>query len=851
MTDAAGSSAFSLRALRALRREGALLVIVVLVVAAFGLIRPHYLSLANLLNIGQQTAVIAIVAYAMTAVIICKGVDISVGSTLAASGVVAALAMQTAGVPGWLGVVLVLAVGAAYGLLNGVLVSYAGISPLVTTLAVYALARGMALSLSEARSVAVDSGLYLWFGRAALGGVPVGFLAAIVLAVLWAVLLQRTVFGRWVYATGGNEDAARASLIPVRAVRLLTYVLAGASAGAGALLTTGRVGSAQPLSGAGLEFAAITAAIIGGARLSGGHGSITGTALGALLLGAVNTGLSFLQVSQQVNYFVTGGFVIAAIVASRKNSWPRPGSGFLRRRPAPTAAAAGAAQPGAANGRQQPHVLELRGIGKRFGNVQALADVSMQIRSGQVLALVGENGAGKSTLVKLLSGILQPGQGELLLDGRPLALSCAQDSRAAGIAVIHQHFSLIADLTVAENLAFGIGAGRLPRRCGLALDRAAMRRSARQALGDLELALDPDERVARLTAGQCQMVEIAKATLADAWLIVMDEPTSALTSHERDLLYRLVARLLQRGCGVLYISHKMQELYALAQRAVVLRDGRVAGQAELAQTDAAALIRMMVGRDIRDVFPYRQAQAGAVLLDVRQLCDRSVLKRIDLQVRSGELVALTGLMGSGRTELLRAIAGFSRFTGGAVRIGGQQLAPGRARQAARLGLAYVPEDRHREGFVASMSLRDNLTLRWISANSVAGCLLRVGAITGLAETLIARLGVRPAHADKLAGNLSGGNQQKIVLGKWLATGPKLLLLDEPTNGVDVGAKFEIHKLIADLKAQGVAILMVSSELPEVLGVADRIVVLSGGRVAGELARGATEEQVTSLAFKHA
>jgi len=841
----AGTTAWPWRAtvrpmVRGMERELALLAIVLLVLAGFGAAAPQYLSLSNLLNIGQQTAVIACVAYAMTAVIICKGVDISVGSTLAASSVIAALALAI-GLPGWLGIVLVIAVGAAFGLLGGVLVSYAGISALVATLAVSALARGMALSASGSRSVAVDSALYLWFGRGTLAGVPVSFLIAILLAGLWCVLLQRTVFGRWVYASGGNEDAARAALIPVRAVRLMTYVLAGASAGIGALLTTGRVGSAQPLAGAGLEFAAITAAIVGGSRLSGGHGSIIGTALGALLLGAVNTGLSFLQVSQQVNYFVTGAFVIAAMAASQRDARPRRGPGFVRRhRSVP--------QPVPVAGPARPRRLELRAIGKRFGAVQALAQVSMQLRAGEVLALVGENGAGKSTLVKLLSGIHQPEQGTLLLDGRVLELASAQHSRAAGIAVIHQHFSLIPDLTVAENLALALG--RLPTRWGFTLDRAAMRRRALQVLADLQLPVAPEQVVARLTIGQCQMVEIAKATLADAWLIVMDEPTSALTNHERDQLYRLVGQLQQRGCAVLYISHKMQEIYRLAQRAVVLRDGRVVGEADLRHTDAPALIRMMVGRQIQEVFPFRPAQAGNAVLEVRQLSDRALLRGIDLQVRSGELVALTGLMGSGRTELLRCIAGFARFAEGRVTIGGAALRSGSAAHAAGLGVAYVPEDRHKEGLVASLSVKDNLGLRWISANSRAG-FVQVGKLGRLAERLIARLDVRPPDAERLAGQLSGGNQQKIVLGKWLATAPRLLLLDEPTNGVDVGAKFELHQLIADLKEQGLAILMVSSELPEVLGVADRIVVLSGGRVAGELARGATEEQVTRLAFEHA
>jgi ribose transport system ATP-binding protein len=831
-------------------QEQSLLAIIVLVVAVFGAATPQYLSLSNLLNIGQQTAVIATVAYAMTAVIICKGIDISVGSVLAASGVVAALVMQSTGLPGWLGVLLVIAIGAAFGLLNGVLVSYVGISPFVTTLAVYAFARGVALSFSGSQSVSVSSGVYLWFGQASLGGIPVSLLVAAALAGFWLILLHRTMFGRWLYATGGNEEAARASLIPVRAVRMFVYVLAGASAGLGSMLTTGRVGSAQPLAGTGLEFAAITAAIIGGTRLAGGQGSIAGTALGAVLLGAVNTGLAFLQVSQQVTYFVTGGFVLVAVLLSQRGTWAML-KGYASWRPAharaSTAAGLVAMAPGAAE-RAGSRTLELRAVSKRFPGVQALSDVSLQLKGGEVVALVGENGAGKSTLVKVLSGIHRPEHGEILVDGETIELPGPAESRAAGIAVIHQHFSLIPELSVAENLA--LGQSHLPKHLGVSLNRAEMRRRARVVLDDLQLPVDPDAKVSRLTIGQCQMVEIAKAMMADAWLIVMDEPTSALTNHERDLLYRLVRQLVERRCCVLYISHKMQEVYELASRAVVLRDGHVVGEAVLAQTDEASLIGMMVGRAIKDVFPFRAAREGKVVLAVRRLSDHRLLKDIELEVRGGELVALTGLMGSGRSELMRCVAGMANFSEGSIELGGTTLRAGDAKDASRLGAAYVPEDRHKEGLVGTMSLRDNIGMRWIRHHSKAGFLPR-RALDQLAAKIIAQLGVRPPDPGNLAANLSGGNQQKIVIGKWLATAPKLLLLDEPTNGVDVGAKFEIHNLIADLKQQGVAILMVSSELPEVLGVADRIVVLSGGRVAGELPRGASEEQVMSLAFKYA
>jgi ribose transport system ATP-binding protein len=359
----------------------------------------------------------------------------------------------------------------------------------------------------------------------------------------------------------------------------------------------------------------------------------------------------------------------------------------------------------------------------------------------------------------------------------------------------------------------------------------------------------PQDRLETLTVGKRQMVEIAKAILADQWLVVMDEPTSALSNRERDRLYELVRRLLDRGVGILYISHKMEEIFALAQRVVVLRDGKFIGEWPIDEVTESTLIKTMVGRDVTNVFPYVEATPGDVLLEVDGIGDGGLLHEASLSVRQGEIVALAGLMGSGRSELMRCIAGLDRHTRGTIRIGGTELSPGAAKAASRLGIAYVPEDRHLEGVIPGMSVRDNVSLAWLRDNSPGG-VVRRARVASLATDLVARLGVRPPDPARAVGSLSGGNQQKVVLGKWLATEPSLLLLDEPTRGVDVGAKSEIHQLIAQLKERGVAILMVSSELPEVLSVADRIVVMHDGRSAGELERGAQESDVMQLAFGH-
>jgi ribose transport system ATP-binding protein len=372
-----------------------------------------------------------------------------------------------------------------------------------------------------------------------------------------------------------------------------------------------------------------------------------------------------------------------------------------------------------------------------------------------------------------------------------------------------------------------------------------MHKQSRDLLDDLGLDIDASAPLTSLGVGQRQMIEIAKAMLSDAWLIVMDEPTSALSQRERDHLFTLVRRLTGRGVAILYISHKMDEVYAMASRAVVLRDGRYVGDAPLPGTKEAELIRMMVGRQIETVFPYVPSPVGTVALQANNLSDGQLLKSATFAVHYGELVVLAGLMGSGRTEVLRCIAGLSPIAAGQVTIAGKALH--RRSVLDTMDLAFVPEDRHAEGIIPAMSVEDNLALVWIRDHSPAG-LIPLRRQGQLAEEMIQRLNVRPPDRRRLVRFLSGGNQQKVVLGKWLVTDPKIVLLDEPTRGVDVGAKAEIHTLIAQLKMHGIAILMVSSELPEVLGVADRIVVMHQGRSVAELSHGATEEEVMRYAL---
>ena len=500
--------------------------------------------------------------------------------------------------------------------------------------------------------------------------------------------------------------------------------------------------------------------------------------------------------------------------------------------------------PGPARASLAPPLLEVRGLCKEFPGVRALRDVELALARGEILALVGENGAGKSTLLKILAGIHPPDAGELRIDGRPVSFSGPRAAADAGVALIHQELCLATNLDAAGNVYLG----REPARAGR-LDRAAMRRGAGDLLRSIGAGFGPDAATADLSVGQQQLIEIAKALAIDARVVIMDEPTSSLTSREAEELFRVVRELASRGVGIVYVSHRLGEVRALADRVVVLRDGRNAGELAGESIEHDALVRLMVGRDVE--VRARRARTVAPGAAGRGLSVRGLATaahpscRIDLEVDAGEIVGLAGLVGAGRTELLRAIFGVERPLAGEVRVAGQRVPPD-PRAAIAAGLALVPEDRKGLGLFLDWGVVENVSLAVLSRLGARGRLERA-AEAELARGLAERLRLKAAPGQPV-GLLSGGNQQKVVLGKWLASAPRVLLLDEPTRGIDVGARAEIYQALERLAAEGVAILFVSSEMEEVLTLADRVLVLHEGALAGALARDELgEEAVMDLA----
>jgi rhamnose transport system ATP-binding protein len=491
-------------------------------------------------------------------------------------------------------------------------------------------------------------------------------------------------------------------------------------------------------------------------------------------------------------------------------------------------------------------VLELRDIRKNFGAVVALRSGTLTVQAGSIHALIGENGAGKSTLVKIVAGLYQRDGGEFRLDGEDVDFASTAASKAAGVAVIYQEPTLFPDLSVTENVFMGRQpVGRFGR-----IDRRAMRAEVEQLFQRLAVRIDPDRPAEGLSIADQQVIEIAKAVSLDAKLLIMDEPTAALSGVEVDRLFAIARSLRDEGRALVFISHRFDEVFALCDTVTVMRDGSYIGTSPIAETNVDAIVHQMVGREVTDLFPKLEAEIGPPLLEVEGLSSAGVFHDITFTVRAGEIVGLAGLVGAGRSEVARAIFGVDGYDDGTVRLDSAPVPKGSPARAMEQGLALVPEDRRRQGLVLDSSVAQNTTM------AIRDRLANAGIITSASENSAARiwasrLEVKTNALSTPAGTLSGGNQQKVVLGKWLATEPQVLIIDEPTRGIDVGTKAEVHRLLSELAGRGMGILMISSELPEVLGMADRILVMREGRITAEIQRADATSENVMFAATHA
>lgn len=487
--------------------------------------------------------------------------------------------------------------------------------------------------------------------------------------------------------------------------------------------------------------------------------------------------------------------------------------------------------------------IEMRGIDKLFGSNQVLKQAGFTLESGEVHALMGENGAGKSTLMKILTGVYTKDAGTVLVDGKEVNYKNPQEAEKAGIVFIYQELNVMFDLTVEENLFMG---KEIHGKFGIC-DKKAMQKKAQEALNILGVNISPKTVMAELSVGQQQMVEICKALMADAKVIIMDEPTAALTQSETVALFKVIESLRKKGVSMVYISHRMEEIFELCDRITVLRDGSYIGVKNIPETNMNEIVKMMIGREIGERYPSRNVKIGKEVLKVKELTRKGTFHDVNFSVRAGEVLGVSGLMGAGRTEIMQAIFGNLSYESGTIEIDGKEVKISNPRKAMEHGIGFITEDRKTEGLMLDKSIRENISLCNLRRISKSSVISREAEKNMVAEA-IKDLHIKCFGSYHECNNLSGGNQQKVVLAKWILTNPKILILDEPTRGVDIGAKKEIYSIINKLAAQGVAIIMVSSELPEVLGMSDNIMVVREGEVRGIISyEEANQERVMTLA----
>ncbi len=488
-------------------------------------------------------------------------------------------------------------------------------------------------------------------------------------------------------------------------------------------------------------------------------------------------------------------------------------------------------------------LLQMKGVSKSFPGVRALDKVDLTVYQGEVLALVGENGAGKSTLMKILSGIHRKDEGEILFEGKPVEIRNPLDSQKTGISIIYQELNLLNNLNIAENIFIG----REPCRKNGLVDKRRAHKDTRTLLDEVKLDIDTQTTVDKLSTAQKQMVEVAKALSFNARLIIMDEPTSSLTETETQTLFSIVRKLKARGVAIVFISHRMVEIFQIADRVSVMRDGMMITTFDAKKTNESDIISAMVGREIGNLYVKEEVPVGDVAMEVTNLSTKNFLKDISFYVRSGEILGFAGLVGAGRSEVMRAVFGIDPRQSGSISIKGRKVSIRKTRDALKHGIGFVPEDRKEQALILGMTIKRNMSLAALDRVS-RGWFIDKLKESGLVSRFIDLLRIKTPSAEQRVINLSGGNQQKVVIAKWMANEPSILILDEPTRGIDVGAKKEIHKLMSDLARQGVAIILVSSELPEVIGMSDRIMVMHEGRIKGELARrNVTQEAIMQMA----
>lgn len=806
-------------------------IIIILLYIIFSFVIKGFFSFNTLINILIQSAALSLASIGMTFIILTGGIDLSVGATVALSGCIAALVMQQLGSNGLgrglLGVVVAILVAVTIGLINGIMIGFLKASPFIVTIAVMSISRGLTLTLSDASRVLVENSFFNSISSARIfNKLPIILLFVVLMYVCMIFILRKTLFGRKTYAIGDNPIASKAAGVNVSLQTCMVYVFSGIFIGLAAIIITGRASSAQPWAGVGMEFDVITAVVLGGTSLMGGRGNLGGTVLGVALISIISTGLGMLNVTPFVSDIVKGILIIFAMLSDR---YATEKSMAVVKKETGHVDSKNYHKVLKLIEENKQQVLSLKNIYKTFPGVKALENVSFDIKRGKVHALVGENGAGKSTLMKILSGVYTKDMGEILIDGIPVSIKSPADSQVFGISVIYQEIPMVKDLNVYQNVYLG---NEIIRKSKILLDSKKMIKNTQQLLNRFNLKINVKNFINDFTVGQQQMISIAKAVGSHSWVVVMDEPSSAITEIEKKKLFDIIRDIKAQGIAVVYISHRMAEIFEIADEITILRDGHHVLTAPIEDLDENQTIKHMVGRDLKDIFYHEKTKLGKVVLEVKNLFRKGVFEPISFKIHEGEILGFMGLMGSGRTEIMRCVFGLDKPDGGEIYLDGKKINIKVPTDAIKAGIAFISEDRKQEGIIPHMSLVNNISLPslpWINKFGWIDAKKEINLASNYKDSLSIKT---PSILQPVI-YLSGGNQQKVCLGKWLALNPKIIIMDEPTRGIDVGAKSEIHKIIDKLREKNIAIILISSEMPEILGASDRVITIHEGKKTGE------------------
>ncbi len=818
-------------------------ILFILILIIFSLLSPQFRTTRNILSMLRQTSFTGIMAVGATYVILSGGIDLSVGSMLALAGMICARLLRQFGFDAYTAVLVTLLAGIFMGYLNGTLVSKLGIPPFIATFGTMGIFRGLVFLLAFRepggfiQNVPLTDKTFLSIGGGRLGQIHTPIIFFVIVAILGYVYLKNSKFGTYVYAVGSNEQSAAMSGIYVKGVKTRVFILSGVCAAFAGILWTSRLMTTTTEMGLGNELDVIAAVVVGGTSIMGGRGGIGKTIIGALFIGTLTNGLSMVGVPAFYQPLAKALLIVSAAYLDNY---------LLVRYTEQTkrhliATTSNHVEVEAIKG-EHPQIdpadilLDLRGISKRFGEIEVLKKVSLNIAKGEIHAIVGENGAGKSTLIKIITGVYQKSAGDMYLNGKQVDIHNPHHAQSLGISTVFQEFSLIPSLNVSRNIMLG----REPQSLPGFIHHGKLRQHAAEALERLKFHLPLNALSESLSVGNNQEVEIAKALSQEAALIIMDEPTASLSAEEKIKLFETIRQLSARGVSILFISHILDEVLEIAHRVTVLRNGEVVNTSPTEELDKKKIVQYMVGRELAEQKSVA-TERGEPILEVINLDREGSFADISFTLHQGEILGLTGLVGSGRSEVARAIFGLDPVDKGEIKLNQKSVRLSSPAMAMKQGIAFLSEDRKTEGLVLIHSMMHNISMANLE-NIAAHTIINSQQEVKIARDYVQKIDIRPPQIELPVSGLSGGNQQKVVLSKWLCRNPKLLIVDEPTVGIDVGAKHEIYQILHDLASQGVAILFISSDFAEVLRMCQRILTMREGRIV--LQADTTRELVT-------